>query len=129
MKIIVYTAVTGSYDSVAAPPLDWGREAEFVAFLEKMQPTQGWSVRPLELISDDPCRNAKRPKILPHEYFPDAEYSIWIDGSISIKAVVLVGKFVLECLQKNDLALFRHRRRSCIYEEAEACINSNKDNA
>jgi hypothetical protein len=33
---------------------------------------------------DEPRRNGKVPKILTHRLFPDAQYSIWIDGKMEL---------------------------------------------
>lgn len=33
---------------------------------------------------DEPRRNGKVPKILTHRLFPQAQYSIWIDGKMEL---------------------------------------------
>ncbi len=121
-KIVVYTAITHGYDVLKPPPESWRGEAEFVAFLDTPAQVPGWTYRPIYRRFKDPCRNAKIHKILPHEYFPDAEYSLWIDGTITIKSKLPLRQWAKRFLAHHDLALFKHRYRDCIYEEAAACL-------
>jgi len=84
----------------------------------------GWKIVVTEPSRQDPRRSARLFKILPHRYFPEYEYSIWMDGT--------------HCPRKNPsellsfcgpagIAVFRHPDRSCIYEEARACIQRGFD--
>jgi len=67
---------------------------------------------------------AKIYKILPHLYFPDHKYSIWIDGNIlPISDIRLLIKY----LKDANIAMFKHEDRSCIYNEAEVCSRVGKD--
>ena len=59
--------------------------------------------------------NAKIYKILPHLYL-DTDISMWIDGNIKLKVDPEV--IVKEFLGDNDIALFRHFARNCVYREA-----------
>src|SRR4051812_21635948 len=113
--IIVYTAITGDFDALRPAPELWRREASFVAFVDREHPCSGWTQRKLAATHHDPCRSAKVMKILPHLYFPDAEYTVWVDGSIEIIATTPLPQLLAEALQHHDIALFRHRRRSCIF--------------
>lgn len=128
MKIVVYTAITKGYDSLKEVVGSWTAHVTFVAFLEEVQPSNGWIIRSLPSFSPDPCRNAKHPKILPHVHFPDTDYSIWVDGSIEIVSLLPPIGLISQALCNADIAVFKHRRRSCIYDEADACIQANKDN-
>jgi hypothetical protein len=126
-KIVVYTAISQGYDVLKpAWPL-WKARADFVAFLDAPQPAPGWEIRPLHQEFKDPCRNAKIHKLLPHLYFPDADYSLWIDGSIETKSTLPIGRWADEYLREHDLALFKHPSRNCVYEEAMACLKGRSD--
>jgi hypothetical protein len=127
--IVVYTAIGAGYDSLKPVPAGWLGEVEFVAFLDSPRTAPGWDVRPLHAEFDDPCRNAKIHKILPDKYFPEARYSLWIDGSIVIKSPIPARQLFEEQLKDHDLALFRHRRRRCVYDEAAICLERAKDAA
>jgi hypothetical protein len=126
-NIVVYTAISQGYDRLNAPPGLWRSETAFVAFLEKPPTTAGWEFRPIYRRFRDPCRNAKIHKILPHKYFPDAEYSLWVDGSVKIKSTLPLARWIEEYLSHHDLAVFQHRVRNCCYMEAKACIDKRRD--
>lgn len=120
--IVVYTAVSKGYDDLKAPPDPWRREADFVAFIEEPEQASGWLFRRLHDGFRDPCRNAKIHKILPHLFFPTAQYSLWIDGSVQIVADAMPRQLIDTHLAEYDLAVFQHRRRHCVYEEGEYCM-------
>ena len=101
-EIIVYSAITGGYDD----PIEDGR----VILYEDDIQIGGYSDNLL----------AKHPKVFPHLYFPDAEYSIWIDGNVSLK--VPAEDLVREFLGDADWAAMRHPFRDCAYAEAGICI-------
>lgn len=124
--ILVYTAITGNYDNLKAIPPPWMHGAMFLAFVDGSHSDSTWPRRPLALQHRDPCRNAKKYKILAHRY-TDAKYSIWIDGSVEIVSKDDVMDLVSESLDGADICLFRHRTRNCIVQEAEACIRQSKD--
>lgn len=121
-NFVVYTAVTAEYDKLRPPSELWRKEADFVAFLEEPTNVPGWQYRPIYKRFHDPCRNAKIHKILPHRYFPEAEYSLWMDGSIAIKSELPLRHWANKFLRHHDLALFKHRYRNCLYDEAAACL-------
>ena len=46
--------------------------------------TGRWEIRDIDRHAHDPNRQAKLYKVRPDLFFPDAEYSLWIDGNISL---------------------------------------------
>jgi hypothetical protein len=72
-----------------------------------------------------PRRQAKRYKVLVHEYLPHAEYSLWIDSDVAL--AVDPALLVERHLGDSDVALSPHRRRDCIYEEAKVCAAQGLD--
>uniref|UniRef100_A0A7N0RF34 TOD1/MUCI70 glycosyltransferase-like domain-containing protein n=1 Tax=Kalanchoe fedtschenkoi TaxID=63787 RepID=A0A7N0RF34_KALFE len=68
----------------------------------------------------DPRRNGKVPKLLLHRLFPNARYSLWIDGKLEL---VVDPYQVLERFlwRKNTtIAISRHYKRFDVFVEAEA---------
>lgn len=78
----------------------------------------------------DPRRNGKIPKLLLHRLFPNARYSLWIDGKLQL---VVDPYQVLERFlwRKNaSFAISKHYRRFDVFVEAEANKAAGKyDNA
>lgn len=126
-NIVVYTAITNNYDTLKEPPIELRNEVDFVAFLGCDQIETSWQIRKAHSEFADPCRNAKIHKILPHIFFPEKTYSLWIDGSVEIKFTFPIEQLIDKYLKEFDLAVFKHRDRRCIYEEADACIRMRKD--
>lgn len=63
----------------------------------------------------NPVMEAKQYKVLGHKYFPNYDYLIWIDSNIWYKFDK--DKAVNDYLQDNDLVVFKHPHRNCIYQE------------
>ncbi|KAG9149783.1 hypothetical protein Leryth_025903 [Lithospermum erythrorhizon] len=68
----------------------------------------------------DPRRNGKIPKLLLHRIFPNARYSLWIDGKLElvVDPYLILERFLW---RKNaSFAISRHYRRFDVFVEAEA---------
>jgi hypothetical protein len=126
-NFVVYTAITDGYDPLRSPPEKWRAQADFVAFLGEGPAAPGWEVRPIYRRFRDPCRNAKIHKVLPHRFFPDAEYSLWIDGSIVIQSPLSLKRLAQIYLRHHDLAVFKHPVRQCIFQEGLYCMKQQLD--
>ena len=108
-KSIIYTSVFGGYDKVAK------------------QKSDGWDWKCFSednslLLYEDNNRNAKRFKILPHRYFEDYEYSVFIDGNMTVRGNLdeLIDKYLSDA----NVAFFSHSNNhldsmDCAYQEAQ----------
>ncbi|KAL5998605.1 hypothetical protein ACLOJK_009548 [Asimina triloba] len=69
---------------------------------------------------DEPRRNGKVPKILTHRLFPDAQYSIWIDGKMEliVDPLLILERYLWR--GNHTFAIARHKHHQSIYEEADA---------
>lgn len=128
-KIVVYTAISKGYDTLKPIPKIWQGHARFVAFLDEPQEALGWEIRPLCNEFKDPCRNAKMHKVLPHKFFPEADYTLWVDGSVTLKSRLSIQQWPGKFLAKSDLVVFKHSKRRCIYVEGAWCILQGYDDA
>jgi len=125
VRIVVYTAITGEIDTLRQPIVH-NPNLEYVCFSDTAIEAPGvWKVAPADTRISQSRRRARRHKLMPHEYFPDAEYSIWLDGtfSMAIDPVEAIQRWLVD----SDIALIRHPQRDCIYLEAQACKQSGKD--
>jgi len=69
-------------------------------------------------------RNSRIHKILIHQYV-DADYSLWMDANVSLRAPV--AQLIDEWLKDHDIAMFKHRKRDCVYDEADICAELRLD--
>ncbi|XP_057510959.1 probable hexosyltransferase MUCI70 isoform X2 [Actinidia eriantha] len=69
---------------------------------------------------DEPRRNGKVPKILTHRLFPQAQYSIWIDGKMEliVDPLLILERYLWR--GKHTFAIAQHKHHHSIYEEADA---------
>lgn len=116
---IVYTSVFGNYDDIVKQnlPSNW----DWKCFSEENS---------LPLYSDN-TRNAKRFKILPHRYLSDYDYSIFIDGNMTV--VGDINKLVDDYLNDANVAFFSHNGnsldgRNCVYDEANTIFELGEKN-
>lgn len=125
-RMVVYTAIFGGKDKLRE--VDPVPGVDFVCFTDDdTLESGGWKI---VVAVDDPApprMRAKIAKILPHRYFPDHEYSLWVDGTHT--PAVDPRYLVVKYLKTNDIAMFRHPVRDCLYDEMDACLKYNKGNA
>lgn len=117
-RVAIYTAVVGGYDELK-PPLFQPSECDFIAFSDVPLKVKGWQVRPLNYLHHDPARAARFVKIHPHVYFSDHDYSIWIDGSVTVRGDLR--QLVSSLAAGAFLGAFPHPAQDCIYEQGENC--------
>uniref|UniRef100_A0A0E0Q2S5 TOD1/MUCI70 glycosyltransferase-like domain-containing protein n=2 Tax=Oryza TaxID=4527 RepID=A0A0E0Q2S5_ORYRU len=69
---------------------------------------------------DEPRRNGKVPKILTHRLFPQAWYSIWIDGKMEliVDPLLILERYLWR--GKYTFAVAVHKHHKSIYEEGDA---------
>ena len=113
---VVYTSVFGGYDKLVEQNLPDGWD--WKCFSEENS---------LSLYTDN-TRNAKRFKVLPHRYLKEYEYSIFIDGNMTIKGDV--SELIEKYLSDSNVAFFSHGGnsldgRNCVYDEANTIFELN----
>ena len=129
-KKIVYTAIFGGYDKLPNPqfiPEGW----DFVCFTDSDIKSNIWNIKKVPAIYEDPTRNARKYKVLPHRWFSNYEYSLWVDGNILIRNDI--NELIPKYLNKVNIAVHDHNQnqldpRNCIYTEAEIILYFGKIN-
>ncbi len=120
-KIAIYTSIFGGYDDL--PEILYKPDnCDFICFTDEDIVSSEWKIIKSPTIYSSPNRNAKRYKVLPHKYLDQYEYSIWIDGNMSVKGDV--NELVNQYLSNSSIAFYSHANnildsRSCPYEEAQ----------
>lgn len=118
-RVVVYTSIVGGYDTLK-PVIPYDG-VKYVCFTDDVGIcSNGWEIRPLEYTHDCSNMAAKHPKIHPHLYFKDYEYSIWVDGNITPR--INPCDIIERDLRDVPMALHRHPRRQCVYEEYKVSI-------
>jgi len=120
--IIVYTCIVGSYDTLIKQPNF--KDVKYVCFSDSIKPGnyKNWEVRQLDLsLANEPNLLNRFYKILPHKFFPQNDYSLYIDGNIKLKTNPnrLLESFIKS---KKKMAVFKHPNRQSLKSELEACI-------
>lgn len=116
--VAIYTAIYGGYEAPKAQP---DLRAEMVLFTDDRHlEAPGWEVRyePLPNVASAMMR-AKLWKCRPDLADLDADVSIWIDGSMTVKRPELAREMAHQ-IGVRDALFLRHPWRKCIYDEAQA---------
>ena len=119
MKTVIYSSIYGDYDK----PINQCIKRVPILFTDKKYDCH-WKVKIKKRPEKSNRMKAKYFKVNSHKEL-DCDVSIYIDGCGTIKT----GKFLKLCLEllgDNDIAVFRHHERNCIYKEAEFCKNFEK---
>lgn len=127
-KIVIYTCITGGYDNLQEPTFTKAN-ITYIAFSDSDSlSSKIWDVRqiPESLKGKSNAYINRYIKMHANELFPNADYAIYIDGSVKITSDISSS---LALINPNiGLATFRHCLRDCLFEEAKACLVLKKGN-
>ena len=125
---VIYTAIFGRYDTLIEPtylPEGW----DLVCFTDTDFESETWEIRNVKGIFKDSTRDARKYKVLPHRWFKEYDYSLWVDGNFLIRGDV--GELIDTYLKNTNIAIHNHEEsadvRDCIYDESLAVIKLKKD--
>src|SRR5215471_6909446 len=126
MKVALYSAIYGRYDTVKPLPQNLGVTA-YLFTDQRDLVAPGWEIvyRPHGIASLKGSPRITSP-MLAHKFWkchpglavPDVDATIWIDGSMEI----VVDDYVQLCLgalHDDEWSCVRHPARTCIYPEAD----------
>ena len=127
---VIYTCITGEYDKLTQPNVINDR-FDYICFVKKGTKTADnigiWQIKELDFDHENNIVLSRYPKLMPHMVLQNYDYSLWIDGNITINDNFIYD--VLEQKIKDNITFsgVKHGARDCIYDEAIACIDANKD--
>jgi hypothetical protein len=119
--VVVYTAVAGAYDDIHTPevlPRGW----RLVCFQDAPRSGPGiWENRVFDYFDSHPARRARYVKLHPHVYFPDLEWSIWVDANLLVRRDMTP---LIEMVSTLDdkIAMIQHPHRRDVYEEGREVV-------
>ncbi|KAK9056298.1 hypothetical protein SSX86_027388 [Deinandra increscens subsp. villosa] len=136
--VVVASAIFGAYDHIQQPVNISDTAKQNVCFFmfideetEKFMRNSSnlddskkiglWKVVVIyNLPYSDPRRNGKVPKLLSHRLFPNARYSIWLDGKLTlvVDPYQILERFLWR--ENASFAISRHYKRFDVFLEAEA---------
>lgn len=120
MTVAVVTALYGGYDRLR-PQVAQDTEAEWIVFTDdpELAAPAPWRVMVSPPAYEHPCMAAKVHKCCPGVEQTDV---IWIDANMQVTS----RSFAREALaaRRDGMAVWRHPRRDCIYDEAEASLGA-----
>lgn len=124
-RIAIYTAITGNYDELRTPKYV-SENCDYICFTDNINlKSDFWEIRLMQDSELDPVRKARKHKVLPHMYLKEYDSSIWIDGNFDI--VGDMNEVINKYSNESGMLCIIHPQRNCVYEEAKACIELNKD--
>lgn len=126
-RIVVYTAITKDYDDFRDPKFV-SNQCDYVCFTDDPNLTSTiWDFKPFPPIHLDQIRQCRKLKIMAHQFLPEFDYSIWVDGNLAI--IGNIDELIDQCFVqgKHEFYTFKHPWRDCIYKEAKECNKQGKD--
>ena len=127
-KVVVYTAIFG--DAVKLYPQKKIEGIDFICFSDREHIADGWAVKVVpEHVKNDPIRNNRYYKILPHLHLKEYDFSIYIDGNF---VVVSSPMPIIQNMKDTHMLVFDHQQtakdpRNCIYKEHEAILKLHQE--
>jgi len=130
IKKVIYTTIFGGYDNLVEPhyiPEGW----DFICFTDADLKSDVWKIVKVKTFYNDNTRNAKQFKVLPHRHLLDYDYSIFIDGNMTVRNNP--DELIDNYLNTSNVAFFNHDKnlldpRDCIYKEAEVIFEFGRRN-
>lgn len=126
MTTVLYSATFGGYDVVPELPHTPGVDDRVMFTDDPELEAPGWQVQVEKAVpGEHPRMSAKRYRMFPHVYLPDAARRVWMDASTTL-LLPEAPDMALARLSRDGLALHVHPDRDCIYDEAVASMSMEK---
>jgi hypothetical protein len=130
MKKVIYTCITNGYDKLIEP-LSVNREFDYICFVKKgtidSYSSKIWSFREIPFDCNDNRVLSRYVKINPHKVLFDYDYSLYIDGNVSIAEYEVYDIINQKIDIRKIYSGMKHWGRDCAYDEAFACLNAKKE--
>jgi len=129
METIIYSANIGGYDFFNEPKI-YDKNARYILFTDnKYFRSKVWEICHIDFIdgSFDQRKKARFVKLQSNKILPKHDVSIWIDHNFTSK--IEDTKKILQDLnfEEENIMLYKHRLRKCIYEESIQVVKQKKE--
>lgn len=130
-KIAIYTCMTGNYDNIQTPFLQF-ENVDYIAYVDNNKKYDGWITKniPQSILEkvDSNVNINRYIKMHPFELFGENyDYSIYVDSNIQI--IGDLRELIRNINKTTGLAIHNHRERISIYDEIEYCLTYKRGNA
>lgn len=119
IRVVVYTVVIGGYDNLTVPRYI-NESFDYYVVSDQYINDKFWKYKeiPHEILTYSAVEQARFIKLHPHMLFPEYDYSVFIDGNVSIIKDIkpAIDMMIDEC---KVLGVHQHQSRDCIYDEAK----------
>ena len=122
MRKVIYTCVTGAYDSLRQP-CRVDPSYDYICFSDTPSGKRDgvWNILPIPFTCPDKTRQSRFVKLQPHKVLQDYDVSVWMDANITI-----TGESFYEALERKVdsgclVSQVPHLSRDCVYEEIVSC--------
>lgn len=127
-KVVVYTTCYGNYDSIKNP-IYINANYDYYIFTDQDLPSgtvwEKYDLPSENLKSLTNVEKSRLCKLMPHIFFKEYDYSIYIDSNILITCNI--DEIINTMIEENKcIALHQHQVRDCVYREAKAIYASGK---
>ncbi len=127
---VVYTSIVGGFDSLTQPfVID--ETFDYVCFVRKGQMSEKligiWTIVEIPYENDNDRILSRYPKMLPHIVLPNYDYSLWIDGNVTIRTKEIYDIVNQKICDNVIYSGLNHWSRDCAYDDAAGCVMSSKD--
>lgn len=122
--LAVYTAIFGNYDNLIEPKEKFSG-CDFICFTDQEDlKSNVWKIVVVKEKDLSPLLLNRKYKIMTHIYLPEYQRSLYVDGNIYIKKNPL--ELAEKYLSISNIAIPRHFKRNCVYEEVKEIIKYRK---
>ena len=125
-KIAIYTAIFGGKDDLKEPHSSLVSDGvDLICFTDDPEiKSSAFQVRLVTPETSDARTNAKKFKILPHQYLEGYDITCWMDGSFRILRPT--ADYLRSVLSGSNMAFCQHWDRDCVYAEADESIRAGR---
>lgn len=126
LKIAVFTAISGGYDSFK-PPEKLDPRLDYIIYTDTPVKNVGiYDVRPILFVDSDKTRSARFVKTNPHNLLNNYDIAVWVDANLMILGDVY--PFIEDVLRSGkSVGAIKHPIRKSVFEEINECLAINKD--
>ena len=124
MKKCVYTCLVGNYDYPRSQSIS--KEWDYICVCDRAFEHDTWKCVEFDKREMSSSLASRLPKILPHKFLSEYDYSVYIDASITMLEDV---EKLCNYVGWPDFGTRIHSDRNCVFQEIDICLAIGKGNS